>query len=360
MVQVITPTQQRHQPSFLQSVIGGLAQGTGPAIQQYQQMKQQQAAGQRDFSQKLALEQNKQNAKYSARLNALKESGLIGNKEESQNETPTGFEASDTENAPPEKSPTKTSMLSGNKPPHSQEEIDAAALFEPTLANTYQRQNEDWNRQRQHQENVANEKTKIARKEALDFHKESAKYDEDLLKSYKRGLNQDIAINDTIKSIKSGNVKPSHLANVFKDMGTWGDKLSSALLNKDEAQIQASIPYLIEGWKEVFGIRLSDADLRVIQDKLPSIGKSPEANLAIARILQKYSKLNKLRFEVGKNIKEKNNGLRPLGYADRVEEQYANMTKPLKVRNPHTGNVVEIPAFEVGKYLSDGGEIIDE
>ena len=36
------------------------------------------------------------------------------------------------------------------------------------------------------------------------------------------------------------------------------------------------------------------------------------------------------------------------------------MTKPIKIRNPNTGNIVEIPAYEASDYINAGGELVNE
>lgn len=201
---------------------------------------------------------------------------------------------------------------------------------------------------------------KIQRKEALDFHHESQKYDEELLDSYKRSINQIQALDNIDKAISSGKVKPSSLANIFKGFGQIGNKIADALLSGDEATILGSIPYLIEGWKDIFGVRLSDADLRVIQDKLPNISKSPEANKSIMNIMRKYADMSKLRYEIGSQIKKENKGIRPLGYQDQIEMKFMEMNKPVKIRNPNTGNIVPIPAYKASDYIKAGGVLVDE
>jgi hypothetical protein len=191
----------------------------------------------------------------------------------------------------------------------------------------------------------------------MDFHKESAKYDEDLMAKNKVAKAQIQTINDIEKAVKSGNIKPSSLANVFKGMGKIGDKISEAIINGDQATLQASIPQLLDGWKEVFGVRLSDADLRLLQDKLPSIGKNEQANIAILKIMRKYADMNLLRGKIGADIKKANGGIRPIGYADKIEERFDEMVAPVKIVNPKNGNIIEIPAYQVGDAITAGAKL---
>jgi len=143
-------------------------------------------------------------------------------------------------------------------------------------------------------------------------------------------------------------------------MGTIGDKIANAILNKDQATVLSSIPYLIEGWKDVFGVRLSDKDLQLIQDKLPDIGKSEEANFAILNVMKKYAQMSKLRHQIAQEIKKQNKGLRPLGYADKVETKFQDMMQPVKVINPHNGNLIEIPAYQVSDAIKSGATLYNE
>jgi len=210
------------------------------------------------------------------------------------------------------------------------------------------------------QSDITTKTTQEARKEAIKFHDETKDYDTKLLNEYKVSKKQNEIIKDVEKALDSGQVNPKSLANIFKGMGAVGDKLSEGLLNKNEAVIKSAIPEFLEGRKELFGVRLSDADLRLLQDKMVDIGKTPEANKAILRLMKKYAKAANLRYKIGKEIKGANQDLRPLGYADKIEERYEQMMTPVKIRNPSTGNVVEIPSYEASDYIKAGGELVNE
>lgn len=209
------------------------------------------------------------------------------------------------------------------------------------------------NRQKINKENKADERAE--RKEQIDFHKESSKYDEDILESEKRANRQLETVDSIRKQIASGKVKPGSASAIFKGMGKVGDKISKFFLNPEQAIVEAEIPNLIEGWKDVFGVRLSDADLRVILAKLPDIEKSPESNQAVLKVIEKYAKMSKLRSDIARDIKEKNGGLRPLGYADKVEKTFGQAIQPVRVKNPQTGKIMKVPAYQVTKEMIDNG-----
>lgn len=152
-------------------------------------------------------------------------------------------------------------------------------------------------------------------------HKDSSKYDEEVREEYKTAKENFMAIDDIEEAINSGNVKPLKFGSLLRGFGKIGDKLADLFTNSDQAKFSASIPNLLKGAKELFGVRLSDADLRVVQDKLPGLGKDPEANKAILGVLRKYAQLKEDRYNIGLKLKKDNKGLRPLGYEDKVEEE---------------------------------------
>jgi len=210
------------------------------------------------------------------------------------------------------------------------------------------------------EEDLKKSQEKIERETIQAYHKESEKYDEKLQANAQIARDQVEHVKDIENSIESNNVSPISWSNIFKKFGPIGELAADALLNKDQATLQASIPSLLAGWKEVFGVRLSDADLKILEDKLPSIGKSKEANLAITRILKKYGEKTLLRSKIGREIKEKNNGLRPLGYQDMIEQRYEEMTEPVKIINPNTGRPIEIPAYKLSDALASGATLYKE
>lgn len=215
-------------------------------------------------------------------------------------------------------------------------------------------------KRRQEDRKIEQKEKTASRDEEIAFHKESQAYDDELFKQSKIAKKQFGAIEDVEKAISSGNISPGSLANIFKGFGKIGDKISEALVNKDQAALMASIPQLLEGWKEVFGVRLSDADLKLLQDKLPSIGKTPEANRAIVKVLRKYADMTVLRSQIAREVKEKNKGLRPLGYADKIEQLFDERIAPVKIVNPNNGNIIEVPAYKVSEAINAGGRLSNE
>lgn len=171
---------------------------------------------------------------------------------------------------------------------------------------------------------------KLATATDIKFHEASKDYEATILKDAKSAKKQLETIEPIEKSIREGKVKPSSASNIFRAFGKTGEKIADALLNKDEAKLLASVPEFLEGRKELFGVRLSDADLKLLQDKLPDIGKSKEANLAILELMKKYANRSILKEQAANNVlknkgislKNREGKLRPLNYENLVEEEF--------------------------------------
>lgn len=213
------------------------------------------------------------------------------------------------------------------------------------------------------------EENKIARKEDILFHNESAKYAEEVSKNARVAKKQLDTIGDVETSLASNNIRPLAISNIFKGFGEIGDKISKAFLNKDQATLQSAIPEFLEGRKELFGVRLSDADLRLLQDKLPDIGNSKAANDAILKIMKKYANHSILKETAAENVleskglKTRGGKLRPLNYVNEVEKEYDKLIKEYdESKKPKTSFETMPPAMEYnGRRLKnkETGQILE-
>lgn len=188
----------------------------------------------------------------------------------------------------------------------------------------------------------------------IKFHQESSEFDKSLRNHANTARRQIPLIENGIKSVEAGKIKPGSLANVFSFFGETGKKIGNALLSGDESALLASIPEFLEGRKELFGVRLSDADLRLLQDKLPDIDKSKEANLAILKLMKKAAeksiKLEKVAQDVleKKGLPYRSGKLRPLGYERDVMNAFEDFE-----RNEGTFEDVPPAAQHAGKVIED-------
>lgn len=377
MVQIY---EENRRPSFAQSIMQGLTEGVAPAIQYYQKSQNDREMNNKykDVGQQLLgidLSGFDPETSKALLVEGLKQQGkgkIQGEKQDYLNELfggkknaqPNSFQ--DRLQGESDEIPS-IEEVTGNPLPDnfdvlniSDEDIARGASIDPNLGRALSHAKDVALREKRESIKHTTEEKNRLRKEELDFHKESQKYDEDLTEKTRRAKSQVETINDIEKAVKSGNVKPSSWTNIFRNFGDTGKSFANAIMNKDEATVLSSIPQLLEGWKQVFGVRLTDADLKVLQDKLPDIGKSADANKAILNVMRKYGKMTLLRSEIASDIKKKNKGLRPLGYSDQIEQRFDEMTKSVRVVNPNTGNIIEIPAYQVGDAIASGASLADE
>lgn len=202
---------------------------------------------------------------------------------------------------------------------------------------------------------------KAANQEDIKFHEESRKYADKVEHEAETATRQLDIIEDLEKDIDK--IKPGSLANLFRGMGTIGEKISNALLSKSQAKLMSAVPEFLEGRKELFGVRLSDADLRLLQDKLPDIGKNATANKQILDLMKKYAHRAVMKKEASQKIlqehgvKKRGGFLRPLNYESLVNKEFNKMLeeekgvfdemppaaqyKGRKLKNNETGEILE-------------------
>lgn len=223
------------------------------------------------------------------------------------------------------------------------------------------------NRRRQDEAKTKNtvENNKITDQNDIKFHQESKEYEEGIRKQASVGKKQMEIIDDITKDIKEGKIKSWSLSSIFKGMGSIGEKISNALLNKSESKLLSAIPEFLEGRKELFGVRLSDADLKLLQDKLPDMTKSKEANLEILGLMRKYASMSILKETAAKNVLEREGvnyregKLRPINYESRVEKEFDKLVsekgkfKDLPSASEHKGK--KIKDHETGKFMISNG-----
>jgi hypothetical protein len=187
----------------------------------------------------------------------------------------------------------------------------------------------------------------------IKFHQESSEFDKKIREHAETARKQIPLIENSIKSVSEGQIKPSSLANVFSFFGEKGKKISNALLSGKQAALVGAIPEFLEGRKELFGVRLSDADLKILQDKLPDIGKSNAANLAILNLMKKAAERSLKLEKVSRNVLEekgipyRGGKLRPLGYEGQVMRAFDDLVtnegtfEEMPAPQEHTGRVIE-------------------
>jgi hypothetical protein len=196
--------------------------------------------------------------------------------------------------------------------------------------------------------------------EKLRIHKESEEYDKEVLSKSRTAKRTLENVNEAEKALSSGKVKPNNAINVLRFFGEPGKALSNALMNKETKAIQALMPEFLEGKKELFGVRLSDADLNLLKDKSIDIGNSIEANRSVLRLIRKYAEQSILRGDIASELSKKYAGYRPLEYERKVDEEFDRQTSPVKMIDPKTGKTLTVPAYRVSSAIEKGARIYNE
>jgi hypothetical protein len=168
----------------------------------------------------------------------------------------------------------------------------------------------------------------------IDIHNSWAPYEKELRDNAERASKQLESIEDIRDAIKQGASDPWGLVNWARSFGPLGQTLSSAFQSAAQGQMGAALPNLIEGFRQLFGQRITDADLMILKDKLPDFGKTDEANEAILKVLSKYAKPLVEKYEIARDVKKKTGGYRPINYDELVEGEYEKSHKGEKNEKP--------------------------
>lgn len=166
-------------------------------------------------------------------------------------------------------------------------------------------------------------------KEKVQDNTISADYYKDLRESNQTATNQLSAIEDILDVVDPASNWTS-IANWAKSFGEPGRILANAFQTAEQGQFQAALPNLLEGFRELFGVRITDADLKLLQDKLPDIGKDAETNRSILNILKSYSTAKKKKYEIANEITDRYGGYRPPQFESLVEKEFNDWSQDFR------------------------------
>jgi len=269
-------------PSLGEALGTGISTGMQQSMQQKSQLKQA-----------LALESAKQNMKKQRMQEMLQ--GIQQAKSPQNEQQVAGMQGSNGMQQP------QTQGL-------NEQQIAAIASEYPQMATILQRQEQERTKSNLAQQKMALSETKGMRNKI----REEADSSRRMLKSIE---NQQHIID---KGLKTG---PLSWNSIMHKMGMIG-------ASSPEAQaFQANILNYMEGQRTKFGIRLTDADLKIINDKMPELAKSKEGNQLILSLFRAEAKDNLLRKEAMNNIVKK-------GITLNFEEEFENEYNQLLSQHP--------------------------
>lgn len=158
--------------------------------------------------------------------------------------------------------------------------------------------------------------SEIGRKEQIEFHKESQKYDEKLSE-------QADSANKKLKAIERQEQILPKLTNKDRIQTALftGTKFQDLVKSKNAQEFDSLVLPMIEGMRAMFGTRLSDADLRLVLQKIATSEKNSEANQSILNWQKLEAKMDIEKRKIGDEIRKENNGLRPIDYQEQIRKR---------------------------------------
>lgn len=184
------------------------------------------------------------------------------------------------------------------------------------------------------------------RKEKFEIHKSFQKADEDIEHGAKSAQNRMRAFNTMRKGLASGKLKPTQFENLATT-ALKGTRWENYFKNKERAEFEAASLEAYEGMKDMFGVRLSDADLQLASGKVPDPTKSKDANESIIDFLEFKDKMKLAEQQVADEIKAENGGFRPIDYTSqirkRMQELYGDQAQQIVERAAYEGQPLPEP-----------------
>lgn len=184
------------------------------------------------------------------------------------------------------------------------------------------------------------------RKERFDVNKLSEesykKIEKDAESSKKRLRSFDVMEKD----LRSNKLDPSNFRNILANLSK-GTVFEGLLSSPEREEFKTASINSYEGMKDMFGVRLSDADLQLASSKVPSPEKTPDQNLAIINFWRFYDKMAVEKQKIADTIIEKNSGYRPIDFDKQVrselehrygEEAQKVIQKAAQVKGEFEGN----------------------
>jgi len=152
-------------------------------------------------------------------------------------------------------------------------------------------------------------------------------------------------------------IKFLHLGGYGPDLGSW--------LNADTQEFNKLSTDFVKDAKQIFGSRLTDADLKTFLDTVPTVTQSDEAKRRVIKNMRVFNGAAQARKSAMDQVIEANGGRRPADLDSRVEQmvapyidQLANDFKENESQNkPFVGQLLkslpEVSQYPVGTEIKD-------
>lgn len=143
--------------------------------------------------------------------------------------------------------------------------------------------------------------------------------------TYQKSLESAKSAREGIATVRRGkqllqtkNFGPLSFDNLVTKLGIPG------AASPEAQEFQASILGFLTGEKSRFGVRLSDADLRLIQNKMPDIARTKEGNEALLNLRESEYLFHELENKAQTNILKKNKGF-TYDFQEQVDQEVENL-----------------------------------
>jgi len=182
-----------------------------------------------------------------------------------------------------------------NKPPHTAEDIQNAAVFDPTTARIWQQQNDAWEKKKQHLEETT-QKNKIARsKEVTESFKENESFINKTYDQYEDSQRKEAILDRMDKLDESDELSDSGMINLMESLGikpTW-------LKNPANEEYTKLALDLLGGGslQSDYGSRVLQSEFKVSMQRIPDLLQTKEGRMQIKENLRAMTLPSKLKQE---------------------------------------------------------------
>lgn len=179
------------------------------------------------------------------------------------------------------------------------------------------------------------EKAQIAaaqKQEQKEIRSEVKPYYTEITKSAKAAQKNNMRLARMEELIEKGDLVYSIPANLVGAIPFIGEKTVSAFLNADSAEFEKLSNDFIKEAKDIFGSRLTDADLKAFLKTVPTIYMNDEAKLRVINNLKLLNDASIIQKETMDDIIEEHNGMWPRDLDTLVEKRTKKQLDELSKR----------------------------
>lgn len=151
-------------------------------------------------------------------------------------------------------------------------------------------------------------------------HKENKPFLDELTKNAKEARENNMRLERIEQLDKTGNLQNPVLAGVLETLHLD----YPALMSKESQELKKLSSDFVKGAKAIFGSRITNADLKVFMNTVPTLSQTKEGRQAVIRNWKLMNKGVVARERAANDIIEENGGVAPIGLKAKVEKRIAS------------------------------------